>query len=76
MLKKIAEQTNGKYFNAKSKDNLNQIYNEIDLLEKTKNKSTKFLKKSEEFHFFGKTALILLWVGFVFSFVIINEILK
>ena len=76
LLKKIAEQTNGKYFNAKSKDNLNQIYNEIDLLEKTKNKSTKFFKKSEEFHFFGKTALILLSAGFVFSFVIINEILK
>jgi Ca-activated chloride channel homolog len=49
LLKKISEMTNGKYFRATNKRNLENIYKEIDKLEKSKIDVTEFKRKKEEF---------------------------
>lgn len=49
LLKKIAEQSGGKYFRATDNRTLKTIYEEIDALEKTKIEVTRFRRKGEEF---------------------------
>lgn len=50
LLKKIAEMTGGKYFRATNNKGLNDIYSEIDQLEKTKIDVAVFSKRKEEYH--------------------------
>lgn len=50
ILKEIAQMTGGKYFLAKDKEALTQIYAEIDQLEKTELDITEYQNSSEEFH--------------------------
>lgn len=50
LLQKIADQTGGKYFRATDNQKLKTIYQEIDLLEKTKIEVTQFRKHKEEFY--------------------------
>ena len=61
-LQKIADLTGGEYFRATDEDALENIYNEIDKLEKAKIEVTEYSKKSEEFLplLIIATALILL----------------
>ncbi len=49
LLKEVAELTDGKYFRATSNRKLQEIYMEIDKLEKSKIDVTEFKKKKEEF---------------------------
>ena len=49
LLKKISALTNGKYFRATNKQKLEEVYKEIDRLEKSKIDVTEFRKKKEEF---------------------------
>ncbi len=50
LLKKIADQTGGKYFRATDNQKLKAIYHEIDKLEKTKIEVNEFRKHHEEFY--------------------------
>lgn len=50
ILDEIANQTNGKYFNANNKEDLIQIYSQIDNLEKSKIKQNKVILK--EYYYF------------------------
>ncbi len=62
LLKDIAEETGGKYFRATNKQSLEQIYAEIDRLEKTKIEVTTLRRYSEEFYrfaFWGMLFLVL-----------------
>ena len=59
-LKAIAEQTGGRYFRATSGAKLQEIYDEIDTLEKTRFNVFRYNKKTEEFLWFGWSALLLL----------------
>ena len=52
LLKKIAEQTGGKYFRATNNQGLEAVYKEIDELEKSKIQVTRISRKTEEFHWF------------------------
>ncbi len=65
-LKEIADMTDGKYFRATNSGALKDIYQEIDLLEKTKINVTEHSRKSEEFFLFALigSALIFLQFGF------------
>ncbi len=45
VLKKIADESGGKFFEANSKQKLQEIYNTIDKLEKSKIKANKYVKK-------------------------------
>ncbi len=49
LLKEVAEMTDGRYFRATSNKKLQEIYQEIDKLEKSKIDVTEFRKKNEEF---------------------------
>lgn len=62
VLKDIAEITNGKYFRATDNNQLKQIYQEIDKLEKSKIDVKEFRKKSEEYLLFVIIAGVLLFI--------------
>ncbi len=51
VLKKIAEKTGGKFFEADSSAKLKRVYDEIDKLEKSEIKTNKFIKKSYYFQY-------------------------
>jgi len=62
VLKDIAEITNGKYFRATDNNQLKQIYQEIDKMEKSKIDVKEFRKKSEEYLIFVIIAGVLLFI--------------
>ncbi|MBU8934673.1 MAG: VWA domain-containing protein [candidate division Zixibacteria bacterium] len=59
-LKKIAERTGGKFFRARSGDELQEIYTLIDELEKTEIEVAAHIQYVELFHFFAYAGLLLL----------------
>ncbi|MFA8449979.1 MAG: VWA domain-containing protein [Bacteroidales bacterium] len=59
LLKDIAKTTGGQYFRATSNSSLQQIYQEIDKLEKSKIDVNQFSKKYEEFFPLALIALLL-----------------
>ena len=65
LMNKIAGLTNGKYFRATNKQKLEEIYQEIDKLEKSKVDVTEFRKKKEEFKPFLVAAFLLLLLDFI-----------
>lgn len=72
LLRKISALTNGKYFRATNKQKLQEVYNEIDRMEKSKIDVTEFSRKKEEFLPFVILALILLTIEFVFRFAVLK----
>ena len=66
-LKEIANKTGGQYFRATNNKSLEEIYNTIDNLEKSKIESVKFNTKNEEFYLFALIALTLLLFSFIFK---------
>ncbi len=65
LLQKIADETGGKYFRATSNEKLQQIYEEIDQLERSKIEINEFTRVHEEFLPFVLWSLALLLLGFV-----------
>lgn len=65
MLTRIAESTGGKYFRATNKQKLQEIYKEIDKLEKTKIEEKSFTNKEECFLPFALISALLLALEFV-----------
>ena len=60
LLEQFADQTGGKFFQAKNAEDMRQIYSSIDQLEKTDHQSTIFTKKQEFFGLFIKLVMCLL----------------
>ncbi len=72
LLKNIAKMTKGKYYRATNNKSLKQIYDKIDLLERSKIKVTRFQEKTEEF-----LPLLLFALGLlVFEFLLRHMALK
>lgn len=67
LLSQIANTTGGKYFRATDNNKLQQIYKEIDRLEKSRIDITEFRNKNEEFFLYALLALIFLFVEFLIS---------
>ncbi|MFM9027649.1 MAG: vWA domain-containing protein [Bacteroidota bacterium] len=65
ILKQIADQTGGRYFRATSTAKLEEIYKDIDKLEKTKIDVLEFRKKTEEFFPFALAAMITLLIEMI-----------
>lgn len=65
LMKTIAHRTNGKYFRATNKKSLEEIYSEINQLEKTKIDETKYVQKTDWFRPFALFAFFILLVEFV-----------
>jgi Ca-activated chloride channel homolog len=74
VLKKIANETGGKYFRATDNNKLRQIYNEIDKLEKTKIEMTEFKNYSEEFYPFVLVALAFLALEVILRYTVVKSI--
>ena len=66
-LQDIANATNGKYFRATSNKALQEIYKEIDKLERSKIEIKEFHKKKEEFLPFAFLAMIFLILSFILN---------
>lgn len=60
LLRQIATQTGGAYFRAKDKEGLQEIYTQIDRLEKSKVEVTEKIKYDEQFHWAIAAALVFL----------------
>lgn len=74
LLKKISAMTNGKYFRATNKKKLEDIYKEIDRLEKSKIDVTEFKRKKEEFVLFALLGLILLALESILRLTLLRSI--
>lgn len=72
LLQEIANETGGKYFRAESEQKLQQIYDEIDRMERSKIEITEFKRVHEEFYLFVFCGITLL----ILSFVLKNTIFK
>lgn len=65
LLQHIAEETGGKYYRATSNEKLQQIYDEIDKLERSKIEINEFKRVKEEFFPFVLWAIVLLFIDFI-----------
>lgn len=74
ILNKIADETGGKYFRATSKNKLEDIYTEINKLEKTKIEVKNFSKKNEMYLSFGVLALLLLLLELILRYTVLRII--
>jgi len=67
MLKEVAQLTGGRYFRATNRQSLEQIYEEIDQLEKTEIEVTEFTRYAELFHIPLGFALIFLFADVILT---------
>ena len=74
LLRNIAESTKGYYFRATDNDELKNIYNKIDKLEKTKVEISVFKRYSEEFRVFTVIALLLLIIVFLMENTVLRSL--
>lgn len=66
-LQQIADRTGGRYFRARSGEELNEIYATIDALEKTERKVASHVQYKELFHWFTYAGLALLMLEIVLA---------
>jgi len=74
LLKKVSAMTNGKYFRATNKQKLEDIYKEIDRMEKSKIDVTEFKRKKEEFFAFAMIGLLLLGIEILLRYTILRTL--
>lgn len=74
LLQQIAEKTDGKYFRATSNQKLEDIYKEIDQLERSKIDVTEFSRKYEEYLPLVVLALILLMIELLLRYTYFRSI--
>lgn len=74
LLKQIAKNTNANYYRATSKTKLENIFKEIDKLEKSKIDVTEFQRKTEEFLYFILLAALLLAIEILLRYTIYKTI--
>jgi len=73
LLKEIAKATGGKYFRATNNKKLQQIYQEIDKLEKTDIEEFKFYKYEEKFRFLVLLAGLLIFIEFLLRYTVFRS---
>jgi Ca-activated chloride channel family protein len=73
-LKKIAKQTNGKFFRATDNESLEGIYDQIDELEKTEIDVKEFRKRNEKFYGWAMAAAVILLLEFILQKTILKSI--
>ena len=74
VLQQIALLTGGEYFRATDNDKLQQIYQQIDKLEKSKIEVKHFSKKEEQYFLFGLIGMCLLLVQAVLRYTVLRKI--
>ncbi|MFT4753203.1 MAG: Ca-activated chloride channel family protein [Salibacteraceae bacterium] len=73
-LKKIAKQTNGQHFRATDNESLEEIYAQIDELEKTEIDVKEFRKRNEQFYPWAMFAAVILLLEFILQKTILKSI--
>jgi len=73
LLRKIAEETGGRYFRAKDKEALQNIYNQIDQLEKSKVEITSYKRYEELFFPLALAALAFLFLEIVLRYTVFKR---
>jgi len=73
LLKEIAKATGGKYFRATNNKKLQQIYQEIDKLEKTDIEEFKFYNYEEKFRFLVLLAGLLIFIEFLLRYTVFRS---
>ncbi len=74
ILQQIANLTGGKYFRATDNNKLQQIYSEIDQLEKSKIEVKHFSKKNEQYFIFGLLGMCLLIAQALLRYTLLRKI--
>lgn len=74
LLMEISKLSDGKYFRAGNQQEFNEIFNQIDKLEKTKIEGRDFYDKVELYEPLVKIALILLLIGTIFESIVFVRI--
>ena len=74
VLKQIASVTGGQYFRATDNDKLQQIYHEIDQLEKSKVEVKHFSKREEQYFWFGLVGMLLLVTEALLRYTLLRKI--
>jgi Ca-activated chloride channel family protein len=74
VLTQIAKMTDGKYFRAENNDRLEEVYEEIDQLEKSKIEVKEYSKKNEEYLPVLLLAGILLFVELMLRYVVLRQV--
>lgn len=74
LLQQIAQGTGGKYFRATNKQKLEEIYSEIDTMERSKIDVTRFSKGNPEFLIFVAAAAFLILLELLFRTLILKKI--
>jgi Ca-activated chloride channel family protein len=73
LLRKIADETGGRYFRSKDKEALKNTYQQIDELEKSKVEVTVYRRYEERFFPFVLAALIFLFIEVFIRFVLFRK---
>ncbi len=73
LLKEISKRTGGKYFRATNNKSLEDIYKEIDKLEKTKIDETSYEQFAEEYMPFAIAAGIMLLLEFLLNYTVFRK---
>jgi Ca-activated chloride channel family protein len=73
-LQDIADLTGGQYYNAGDERSLMEVYKKIDTLEKVEMEQIRSTEKDLYFYSFLITALILLFLGFLFRYILFNVV--
>ncbi|HMB00259.1 MAG TPA: VWA domain-containing protein [Spirochaetota bacterium] len=73
-LRKIASITDGNYFNARNRDNLEAVYKKIDRLEKTEIKSNQYYEYDEKFFSFLLTGFMLLLLYYILAHTLFRKL--
>ncbi len=74
LLKQMATTTGGEYFRATNKQKLEEIYQQIDQLEKSKIDVTRFSKGKPEFLIFAISAAVCLLLEFLIKYLLLRRI--
>ena len=74
LLQQIASETGGKYFRATNNQALENVYKEIDDLEKSKIQVTRISRKTEEFHWFLLMGGLFLLVEILLRYLVVRHI--
>ena len=74
MLQTIAEKTGGEYFRATDKTSLEQIYQQIDKMEKSKVEKFDISHIHEEYLIYALWALALLLLEFIIKYIVLKRI--
>jgi Ca-activated chloride channel homolog len=73
LLRKIAEETGGRYFRARDKEGLRNTYAQIDRMEKSEIEVTRFTKYEERFLPFVLAALALLFLEIILRYTLLKK---